>query len=73
MKKQGYSEEFKQNIVNLYQNGKGAGEILKEYGMASSALYKWIKKYSVVQVSETESMTVKEIKEMQKRLVHHYI
>ena len=63
-----YNEEFKQSIVNLYRNGKPSGEILKEYGMASSAFYKWVKKYSVVQISETESMTMNEIKEMQKRL-----
>ena len=63
-----YSEEFKQSIVNLYRNGKPTSEILKEYGMASSAFYKWVKKYSVVQISETESMTMVEIKTMQKRL-----
>jgi len=63
-----YSEEFKQSIVNLYRNGKPSGEIFKEYGMASSAFYKWVKKYSVVQISETESMTMAEIKEMKKRL-----
>jgi len=63
-----YNEEFKQSIVNLYRNGKPSGEILKEYGMSSSAFYKWVKKYSVVQISETERMTMNEIKEMQKRL-----
>jgi len=63
-----YSEEFKQSIVNLYRNGKAACEILKEYGVASSAFYRWVKKYSVVQISETESMTMGEIKSMQKRL-----
>ena len=68
MKKTGYSEEFKQSIVNLYRNGKSSSDILKEYGMSSSVLYKWIRKYSVVQISETESMTMIEIKEMQKRL-----
>jgi transposase len=63
-----YSEEFKQSIVNLYRGGKPAGEILNEYGVASSAFYRWAKKYSVVQISETESMTMIEIKAMQKRL-----
>lgn len=68
MKKAGNSEEYKQSIVNLYRNGKPTGEILKEYGMSSSVFYKWVKRYSVVRISETESMTMTEIKAMQKRL-----
>jgi transposase-like protein len=68
MKKAGYSEEFKQSTVNIYRSGKPSGEILKEYGISSSTFYKWVKKYSVVQISETESMTMIEIKAMQKRL-----
>ena len=67
-KGQGYNEEFKQSIVNLYRNGKTSGEIMSEYGISSSSFYKWLKKYSVVQLSETESMTMLEIKAMQKRL-----
>ena len=63
-----YSEEFKQSIVNLYRNGKPSSEIFKEYGMSTSVFYKWVRKYSVVQISETESMTMGEIKAMQKRL-----
>ena len=66
-KGQGYNEEFKQSIVNLYRNGKTSGEIMSEYGISSSSFYKWLKKYSVVQLSETESMTMLEIKAMQKR------
>ena len=62
------SEDFKQSIVNLYRNGKTSGEIIAEYEISSSTFYKWVKKYSVVQISETESMTTNEIKEMQKRL-----
>lgn len=63
-----YIEGFRQSIVNLYRSGKPSSEILKEYRMSSSGLYKWIKKYSIVQISETESMTMVEIKGMQKHL-----
>jgi transposase len=74
MKKgQGYSGEFRQSIVrqsivNLYKNGKSSPEIMSEYGISPSAFYKWVKKYSVVQISENESLTMTEIKAMQKRL-----
>ena len=36
--------------------------------MSSSTLHKWIKKIYKVQVSETETMTMAEIKKMQKEL-----
>ena len=63
-----YIEEFKQSIVSLYESGKSSTQICKEYGMSSSTLHKWIKKYTKVQVSETETMTMAEIKKMQKKL-----
>ena len=63
-----YTEEFKQSIVSLYESGKSSTQICKEYGMSSSKLHKWIKKYTKVQVSETETMTMAEIKKMQKKL-----
>ena len=53
-----YTEEFKQSIVSLYESGKSSTQICKEYGMSSSTLHKWIKKYTKVQVSETETMTI---------------
>lgn len=36
--------------------------------MSSSRLHKWIKKYTEVKVSETDTMAVYEIKKLQKRL-----
>ena len=43
-----YTEEFKQSIVNLYESGKSSTQICKEYGISSSTLHKWIKKYTKV-------------------------
>ena len=63
-----YTEEFKQSIVSLYESVKSSTQICKEYGMSSSTLHKWIKKYTKVRVSETETMTMAEIKKMQKKL-----
>ena len=63
-----YTEEFKQSIVSLYEYGKSSTQICKEYGMSSSTLHKWIEKYTKVQISEIETMTMAEIKKMQKKL-----
>lgn len=63
-----YNEEFKQSIVSLYNSGKSITQICQEYGMSSSTLHKWIKKYTQVKISDTETMTMAEVKKMQKKL-----
>ena len=68
MENQQYTEEFKQSIVSLYKSGKSSTLICKEYGMSSSTLHKWIKKHTEVRVSDTETLTMDEIKKMQKKL-----
>ena len=62
-----YSEEFKPTIVNLYHSGKSYSQIHKEYGISSSALSNWIRKYSEVKIDDNTVLTAKQIKELQKR------
>lgn len=42
------------------------GNVCKEYGMSSSTLHKWIKKYTQVKASDTETMAMAEIKKCRK-------
>lgn len=63
-----YNEEFKQSIVSLYNSGRSSTQLCREYGMSSSTLHKWIKKYTQVKVSDTETMSMAEIQKMQKKL-----
>ncbi len=37
-----YTEEFKQQMVNLYLNGKPRSEIIREYELTPSAFNKWV-------------------------------
>ena len=37
-----YTTQFKQQIVDLYRNGKHKCDIIREYDIASSLLNKWI-------------------------------
>lgn len=62
-----YDEEFKNTIVELYNNKKPACEIIREYGISSSALYKWIKEYIPIQ-TEDGTTTNKEIQQLKKEL-----
>lgn len=38
-----YTEDFKEQVVQLYLNGKRKCDIIREYDIASSLLDKWIK------------------------------
>ena len=63
-----YDEEFKQSLVALYNNGKSQAELCNEYGVSKSALSKWIKMYSTVELEDGDILTAKQIKNLQKRL-----
>ncbi|TXK44832.1 MULTISPECIES: transposase, partial [unclassified Lactococcus] len=62
-----YDEEFKQSLVNLYQTGKKQAELCKDYGVSQTALSKWIKQFSQVQLEDNTVMTAKQIQALQKR------
>jgi len=60
------SEDFKRTIVNLYKSGKTYSGVQNEYGVFSSALANWIKKYSKIQIDDNTVLTAKQIKALQK-------
>jgi transposase len=62
-----YTEEYKKTIVSLYQSGKTYAQIQAEYGVSSSALSNWVKKYSQVQVDDDTILSAQQVKALQKR------
>ncbi|NSL52778.1 transposase [Bacillus sp. P2(2020)] len=40
-----YTEEFKLQMVKLYENGKSRADIAREYELTPSALDRWIKNH----------------------------
>ena len=62
-----YDEEFKRTLVDLYNNGRTQVSLCKEYGVSSSALARWIKRYSTVKMEDGQVLTGQQIKELQKR------
>ena len=63
-----YSEEFKQQIVDLYSAGNSVSYLNREYGVTNVTIYKWIKELSPVQISEKEQITAKEYEKIKKRI-----
>lgn len=57
-KKNRYDEDFKKSLVTLYHNGKTQTQLCKEYGVSQSALGKWIKQYSIVEIDDGEVLGI---------------
>lgn len=62
-----YNEDFKKSLVTLHQNGKSQAQLCKEYGVSKSALAKWVKQYSTVEMDDGDVLTARQVKELQKR------
>ena len=60
-----YDEEFKKSIVELYNNGRTQASLMREYDISQSAISKWIKQYSSVELGDGEIFTAKQIKQLQ--------
>lgn len=65
-----YDEVFKKSLVSIHQNGKTQSQLCKEYGISQSALGKWVKQYSTVEMDDGDAFTAKQVKELQKRNAH---
>ena len=62
-----YTPEFRQQIVELYNSGgKSYLQLEREYGVSKSTISKWVHQLSPISVSETETISMKEFKSLQK-------
>lgn len=41
----GYTDEFREQIVRMVKNGKSVLSIHREYGVTKTSIYEWIRKY----------------------------
>lgn len=64
-----YTQEFKQQLVDLYNTGTHSfPQLSREYGVAKSTILNWVRNLSPIQVSETETISMKEYKVLQKKI-----
>ena len=63
-----YTEEFKQQIIDLHRSGITVTSLSREYGVSTVTIYKWLKDLSQVEISSEESLTAKEFQAMKKRI-----
>ncbi len=56
-----FTEEFKQQMVQLYNNGKSKADINREYDLTPSALNRWIQRYNATgSTKEADNRTPEE-------------
>lgn len=65
---QQYTQEFKETIVQLHKSGKSVAELVKEYGIAKSVIYKWIQLYSKSGNSHSENISLHELRQIRKEM-----
>ena len=61
-----YSEELKKTIVELYENGKSASELAREYDLSVKNIYNWKKIYGKIKAEDGTITNNKEITELKK-------
>lgn len=52
-----FPEEFKRQIVQMYESGKPASEIYEEYDLCHSTLHRWVKGIPRWRPSDARSAT----------------
>lgn len=55
MKDKKYSEQFRIEMVELYNNDKPVKDILNDYNISRGSLYNWIRKYSETKTSRVKN------------------
>ena len=66
-----YKEEFKKQIVSLYNNGKSLADLNGEYGIAKSTISTWIERYNgsgSFNIDDNRTEEEKELIELRKKL-----
>lgn len=64
-----YSNDFKQQIYELYNSGQSVAKLSSEYGIPGATIYKWISELKPLSVTdEGTPVNKKEMEAMRKRI-----
>lgn len=59
-----FTDEFKKQMVGLYNSGKPSSEIIKEYELTPSTFHKWVKQHNETGSFQTSDNLTPEQKEL---------
>ena len=61
-----YDETLKKTIIELYEKGKKASELAREYDLSVKNIYNWTKLYGTIKAEDGSITNNKEILELKK-------
>jgi transposase len=64
-----FNEDFKKMVVDLYRSGSLVKHLSSEYGVSEVTIYKWIKRYSPVDLEDGTSITPDDFNKLQKQIL----
>ena len=73
-KRRTYSEDFKKQIISLFESGKSPSELIAEYDLSPASIYQWRKQYGSdldddVTIGNKESISeLKKLREENRKL-----
>lgn len=63
-----FNEDFKKMVVDLYRSGSSVINLSSEYGVSDVTIYKWVKKYSPINLEDGSSITSDDFIQLQKQM-----
>lgn len=63
-----FNEDFKKMVVDLYRSGSSVNNLSSEYGVSEVTIYKWIKKFSPIDLGDGSSVTSDDFIKLQKQM-----
>ncbi|WP_110942900.1 transposase [Inediibacterium massiliense] len=63
-----FNQDFKKTIVDLYHSGRSVKELSSEYGVSDVTIYKWIKRFSPILISDGKTTTLDDMEELKKQI-----
>ena len=64
----GYNDDFRQMIVDLYHGGETVKDLSSEYGVSEAAIYTWISKFTPVELENGSTITLDDYTDLQKQM-----
>ena len=61
-----YNESMKRAIVELYENGKSATDLAREYDLSVKNIYNWKKLYGIIKSEDGTVTNNKELADLKK-------
>lgn len=63
-----FNEDFKKIVVDLYRSGSSVKDLGSEYSLPEVTIYKWIKRYSPMDLENGTSVTPDDFTKLQKQI-----